>query len=855
MVKHRGHELRVPGDRFYDPTNAWGPKLNPKKKNGPRRKVKPYYLLKSEKAMKDRIDGSEDEKEKRKQNDAEAARIRKFRAKKKAAEASGDATPGTPGSKRQQEEITAGQIRVLEKKLRLATEFKGRKRLEREEKEKKLEESDKQVKAAEDALQQAKLSKMLAMEENAEIRDEVAASSRKEKEYGLEISLLEEERRKLKDLFYAVRNAEGDEYQRVASLSVSPQSPPASRRHRVPVIAAASDRRDDEQLHHPSPNHCSPFQHQHFASPGVGYEDYENNLDDESSEDGSLSNNGVSLGCSAIGASRGSNASDDSEQAQESSPGKGQASKVKKRKAGGGHGSRGIMFEFHAAIMSVVFSSPGNFCMYKSLNLAVLLKQKPGLRKAFDLTPEDVEDKSGRKWKAASRQWGRIRKKDDFVHEKYQGENYRDAYESVLELVQQEDKDAAKQQEDEDAANEHRTVSGLMQRVPNPPLLALPPQQPAKAAAADASKLTHDEIVSALLSPEVLAAICNKLGDMMEEHQKQEQEQEQQQQQPHVDGDADPEEAPEVPVVRSAVEFKVDGATGTTCAIRPPMLGSILGNTAIPAEAKSMLGSIHGIHSSRSRKEGSSVVVVALGCLDGSVALVSTGVRLHDVSSNESNGVTDDKDDSAGTTTTTAQGGRIYCRLGTGSAVVTSLAWCPSSSLRDTLAVGRKDGAVDLYSLDENGSGGGGGGASGGGPSYRRIHRILCHPKPVRGLTFTADSALLIVGDDEGTLTVHDVVRTSRPTSPIGMVGSVLNAHTSYILDIAPLSDGKRFVSSGADGVVQVWDVGMLNSGPVHTFADGRGTGMVWAVAASSDGRRLATAHDNGVLVIYSAEE
>mmetsp|Transcript_31402 Transcript_31402/g.69628 ORF Transcript_31402/g.69628 Transcript_31402/m.69628 type:complete len:514 (+) Transcript_31402:298-1839(+) len=344
MVKHRGHELRVPGDRFYDPTNAWGPKLNPKKKNGPRRKVKPYYLLKSEKAMKDRIDGSEDEKEKRKQNDAEAARIRKFRAKKKAAEASGDATPGTPGSKRQQEEITAGQIRVLEKKLRLATEFKGRKRLEREEKEKKLEESDKQVKAAEDALQQAKLSKMLAMEENAEIRDEVAASSRKEKEYGLEISLLEEERRKLKDLFYAVRNAEGDEYQRVASLSVSPQSPPASRRHRVPVIAAASDRRDDEQLHHPSPNHCSPFQHQHFASPGVGYEDfdnndYENNLDDESSEDGSLSNNGVSLGGSAIGASSGSNASDDSEQAQESSPGKGQASKVDRRK-GGEAGSR-----------------------------------------------------------------------------------------------------------------------------------------------------------------------------------------------------------------------------------------------------------------------------------------------------------------------------------------------------------------------------------------------------------------------------------------------------------------------------------------------------------------------------------
>ena len=209
-----------------------------------------------------------------------------------------------------------------------------------------------------------------------------------------------------------------------------------------------------------------------------------------------------------------------------------------------------------------------------------------------------------------------------------------------------------------------------------------------------------------------------------------------------------------------------------------------------------------------------------------------------------------DKDDSAGgsgSSSSAAEGGKVYCRLGTGSAVPTSLAWCPSSS-RDVLAIGRKDGAVDLYSvMDESGS-------------YRRIHRILCHPRPVRGLNFTADSALLIVGDDEGTLTVHDVVggggRTSnKPTTPIGLVGSVLNAHTSYVLDIAPLSDGKRFVTTGADGVVQVWDVSMLNSGPVHTFADGRGTGMVWAAAASSDGRRLATAHDNGMLVIYSAEE
>ena len=284
-----------------------------------------------------------------------------------------------------------------------------------------------------------------------------------------------------------------------------------------------------------------------------------------------------------------------------------------------------------------------------------------------------------------------------------------------------------------------------------------------------------------------------------------------------VDSMADDPGGEDPKLVRAEVEFQVAGATGTTCAIRPPSLG--------PA---------HGSHSWMKVRP---VLVAALGCLDGSVAIVSTGVALH-LRSNDAETLDAESQPLA------AEGGKVCDRLGTGSAVPTSLAWSPSS---DTIAIGRKDGTVSIYNIGANDL------AEGTG-SYKRIHQIMFHHQPVRGLAFTSDAALLIVGDDEGTLTIHDVVQP-RPSTVMGMVGSVVNAHMSYILSLSALTDGKRFVTSGADGLVQVWDVGMINSGPVHTFADSRGTGMVWGSSTSVDGMRLASAHDNGMLAVYSSDE
>ena len=276
-----------------------------------------------------------------------------------------------------------------------------------------------------------------------------------------------------------------------------------------------------------------------------------------------------------------------------------------------------------------------------------------------------------------------------------------------------------------------------------------------------------------------------------------------------VDGDENDE--PAAKTAKAKIEFTAQGATGTTLAIRPVGLGPV-----------------HGSHPKAKQRPA---IVAAIGCLDGSVQILSTGVGLHPGERDIAG--TEDKDP--------VEAGTVHDKLGTGSAVPTSLAWSKTS---DTLAVGRKDGTVDLYSCtpdDYSDTG------------YRRIHRLLCHPKPVRGLQFTSDDALLISGDDEGTLAVHDVIRPN--STAVGLVGAVLHAHSSYVLDLVALPDGKRFASVGADGLVHVWDVGMLNSGAVHTFAEGRGTGMVWGVSVTPDGRRIASAHDNGMFVLYSAEE
>jgi WD40 repeat protein len=232
--------------------------------------------------------------------------------------------------------------------------------------------------------------------------------------------------------------------------------------------------------------------------------------------------------------------------------------------------------------------------------------------------------------------------------------------------------------------------------------------------------------------------------------------------------------------VRALFEFDVAGATGTTLQVCPPALSGV------------------------------GDVAVALGCLDGTIAIVATGLATPGAK----------KDPTPAGTLLDTWGSR-------GSAVPLSLTWHPVTS--HTLAVGRQDGVVDILTATK-----------------KNQHRLTQHSTPVRGLGFADDGNLLLAGSDEQLMCIWDVSRKT-PT----LVHHVLQAHKSWFLDIAPLPDSRRFVTVGADRTLHVWNVGQLYQ-PLHTFQVDQ---SVYSVQRGPAGLpRLVTGSDTGWLQVFSLE-
>jgi WD40 repeat protein len=256
-------------------------------------------------------------------------------------------------------------------------------------------------------------------------------------------------------------------------------------------------------------------------------------------------------------------------------------------------------------------------------------------------------------------------------------------------------------------------------------------------------------------------------------------------------------------VSKPIIELNVEDALGTTLElIRPAISGY----------------SRHGI-------------VACMGCLDGSVKMIATGVGIPDPRKCN--------DDSKCT-----EAGTVLDQIGSGSSIVLSIAFHPTQYL--TFAVGRKNGIIDIYSSRnaENDDIYG---------NFHRTHTLTHHAGiPVRSLCFTPDGTLLISGCDQGHLYVHDISSFEK-NQTILMVAAILSAHKSYILSISPLPDSKRFLTCSADKTVKVWDVSTPNNGPIHTFTGHEK--IVWNIASSLDGRRAATVGDDGLLQVYSIAE
>ena len=225
-------------------------------------------------------------------------------------------------------------------------------------------------------------------------------------------------------------------------------------------------------------------------------------------------------------------------------------------------------------------------------------------------------------------------------------------------------------------------------------------------------------------------------------------------------------------------EFTVEGATGTALAYCPPNISG------------------HGN------------VLVAVACLDGSVAMVSTGLSTPSATKDAS------------------PAGTVLDKWGSGS-IAMSLVWHPSQHI---LVVGRKDGVIDIIPATKKGQ-----------------HRLLRHSSPVRAVAYTPDAELLITGSDEGLLCVWDVNRKA-PT----LVHHVVQAHTSWILSISAMADSRRFLTCGADRKIHIWSVGQIYA-PMHTF---QSDNTVWTthVTPQRDPQRLITGSENGWLQIYSLD-
>jgi WD40 repeat protein len=205
-------------------------------------------------------------------------------------------------------------------------------------------------------------------------------------------------------------------------------------------------------------------------------------------------------------------------------------------------------------------------------------------------------------------------------------------------------------------------------------------------------------------------------------------------------------------------------------------------------------------------------VLLAVARLDGTIAIVSTGITTPKTSK---------EPNPAGTILD------VWSKTGP---ITMS---CDSHPSKKQLAVGRQDGLVEL--LGES------------------PHRLIHHEAPVRAVKFSPDANLLVTASDDGMVAVWDL---GRPVP--ALVNHVLRAHTSWILSMVALGDSRRFVTCGADRKLHVWGAGQMHQSK-HTF---NSDDTVWTIHAATTSQRgstlapprLISGSENGVLQIYSLE-
>jgi len=245
---------------------------------------------------------------------------------------------------------------------------------------------------------------------------------------------------------------------------------------------------------------------------------------------------------------------------------------------------------------------------------------------------------------------------------------------------------------------------------------------------------------------------------------------------------------PDTPEVSQ--EFIVENATGTCIKIVPPNVSGV------------------------------GDILLAVPCLDGTIAIVATGVS-----------TPKSKNDP------TAAGVLVDRWSKAASSIALCGAWHP---LKKSFAVGRQDGLVEILG--------------------DRSHRLIQHETPVRSVVFAPDGNLLVTSSDDGMICVWDSSRSSVPV----LVQHVVQAHATWVLDSAWLYDSRRFVSCGADRQIRVWSAGQMDEAS-HSFTSDdvvwtidalttAGNGTANFLAQTHHQSRLISGSETGGLHIYTLE-
>jgi tubulin-specific chaperone E len=219
--------------------------------------------------------------------------------------------------------------------------------------------------------------------------------------------------------------------------------------------------------------------------------------------------------------------------------------------------------------------------------------------------------------------------------------------------------------------------------------------------------------------------------------------------------------------------------------------------------------------------DGSNNIVMAVPCLDGSIAIVVVIVAAAAAAiTGMSNKTKEEGVAAAGTVVERyfpPQPQQQANNEGRPN-IAMSIDWHPQQP--GILAVGRKDGLVEVLMVAMTSSPqntNSGVGSSG----EEKNHRLIHHEAPVRCLSYTPDGHLLATCSDDGMLCLWDMSRQQQLVSPPVLVHHVTHAHASWIFSIEALPDSRRFVTTGADAKIHVWSVDAMAKGPVHTFTAG----------------------------------